>query len=271
MLGELRDELISSIQDNLSVIAEDYPIQKIGTVYEEVAGWSQALGICNLLLYADSDRFFENLLRSGQTRRAFLSKCNAHGVTTDYQQAISRWESFFDVVAADDLDIAQQIVTFSPKEWITDGEYEEDFCYYLFFHTIVAAPASPDHASLKGILDRFARALQGAASLRFDICQSFYTGDPDQFGDAFNRLLLERQAEMERDSQTGLADDMTFAPRSQVFVEGLALLRMAERAGFEVEADYLFCPSLGRKPRLRPPPVDVYEEIDRSNASKAWP
>jgi hypothetical protein len=269
MLDELRQDLIDAIKENLSIVAEAYPVEEAGVAYEELATWFQALGICNLLLYASPERFYENLLRSGHTRTAFLRKCQAQRVASDYQMAISRWESLFDAIAAADFDGAREIVELSPDEWVRDGEYEDDFCYYLFFHTVISAGPGSDPVTLERILERFAAAAKGVPSPRLAVCQALHARDDEGFQDAFGQLLNARAATIERDAQTIVADEPSFVPRSHVFVEGLALLRMAERAGLQVEDEYRFCPSLARQPRTGPAPEDVYVEIDRYNASGA--
>ena len=40
----------------------------------------------------------------------------------------------------------------------------------------------------------------------------------------------------------------------QVYIDGLALLRIAERLSFTVQAEYLYMPSLARVPMQRPFP-----------------
>jgi hypothetical protein len=41
-----------------------------------------------------------------------------------------------------------------------------------------------------------------------------------------------------------------------VFVEGLAILRLADQAGFPTEPEYPGCPALARLPSTVPPPAD---------------
>jgi hypothetical protein len=48
-------------------------------------------------------------------------------------------------------------------------------------------------------------------------------------------------------------DVHVFAQR-HISIEGLALLRIADRRGIRTESDYLYCPSLARLPASRPCP-----------------
>lgn len=266
MLAELREELIEGIQEELSIVAGDYPAAESGGAYEQAAEWLQALGICNLLLYASADRFYENLIRSGHTRRAFLQKCRDEPDPSNHRLAISRWESFFDAVAAEDLPLAREIVALSPAEWVRTGEYEDDFCYVRFLHQLVVGGSTADREVLRSTLERFAAVLDGEASWRWEVCGALYARDAARFEESFQALLASREAEMSALRSTPRAADPGFVPRSTVFVEGLALLRIAEAMGIPAQREYPMCPSLARLPRTAPPPIDVYPEIRREVA-----
>lgn len=266
MLAEVREELIETIQYDLSIVAEDYPASEVGETYEQLALAFQALGICNVLLYASADRLYENLIRSGHTRRAFLVKCRQEGNASSHQLAISRWESFFDAVAGEDLPLAREIVALSSTAWVSSGEYEDDFCYVRFLHQLVAGGSAADRDALRSTLERCAAVLDGEASPRWEVCGALYARDAARFEESFQGLLAAREAEVDALRSTPRAADPGFAPRSTVFVEGLALLRIAEAMGIPVQREYPMCPSLARLPRTAPPPIDVYPEIRREVA-----
>jgi hypothetical protein len=61
-----------------------------------------------------------------------------------------------------------------------------------------------------------------------------------------------------------LGDDVTFEPGSYVFVEGLALLRLADRFGIGPQRrEYPRCPYLVRMTPLRARPDDIFLEIEQ--------
>ena len=164
-------------------------------------------------------------------------------------------------IASGKMDLALELIALSPEKWIPDGEYEDDFCYYYFFHNYIERFNKSDKHLLKGILDQFEKALEGAPSARLNICQAFFDEDKKRFGSEFQNLVLEREIEIEK-QKTVMGYDAAFLPKTYVFVEGLALLRLAEKAGFEVEDEYQFCPGTARIER--PLTVeDIFEELDR--------
>ena len=260
-LAEAREEIVESIQDNLCVVAGGYPIRELADQFELLASSFQALAACNLLLSLDSEGFFRNLVLSGFTRHYFLSRTREERNDSDAHPAISRTESFFDTVAAGAFELAQEIVNLSPDCWVRDGEYEDDFCYYFFFHNFTRGFEDSKKELLESILIQFEKSLEGGTSNRLDICRAFYELDQERFEEAFQALLIERQAQKEEEKLI-LGYDPTFEPRSHVFVEGLALLRLAEKAGFETEEEYQYCPHIARLPMTTPFPDDIYIRID---------
>jgi len=260
-LSEIRKDIIDQIKESLSSIAGGYPVDKLGNVFEETASCFQSLGICNLLLNLDADGFFRNLILSGFTRRYYLKRSRQENNISDEHLGISRTESLFDIIAAGDIELAREIVDLSPGQWVPDGEYEDDFCYYSFFHNYIKTFDKSDKTLLKNILDQFEKALEGAPSARLNICQAFYYLDKQGFSSEFQNLILEREIEIET-HKTIMGYDIAFLPKTYVFVEGLALLRLAEKAGFNVEDDYQFCPDITRIER-RLVVEDIFEELDR--------
>ncbi|MEW5802448.1 MAG: Imm49 family immunity protein [bacterium] len=233
---------------------------KVGNLFEETASCFQALGICNLLLSLDLAGFSRNLIFSGYTRRYFLNQSRLEGNISDEHLAISRNESFFDAIAAGAVELAREIADLSFDEWMKDGEYEDDFCYYLFFHNYLKGSENFDRAFLKKILARFEKSLERSSSGRLSICCAFYTLDQRGFEEGFQELVNERQNQIE---SYRLSNDLTFEPKSHVFVEGLALLRIAEKAGFPIQREYQYCPAIARVPASASLPGDIYGEIER--------
>jgi hypothetical protein len=265
-LSETREELISALQDNLSALLRPVRIAQVGVELEEAALWFEALAICNLLIHADTDRFYENLVKSGHTRRYFLAKSAQEGNTGDYQLAISRWDSFLDAVVAGHFPLAREIVALSPDDWVRDGEYEDDFCYRRFLHRFIMPPEADREARLQTDLQRWQRWLKGQPSARLDCCAALLARDGAAFQLAFDELIAQRQAEIAKQRKTLLAADLAFGPRSQVFIEGLALLQLAQRLGFALRPDYPLCPALARLPASRPFPDDLFPELEAARA-----
>lgn len=266
-LSDTREELIDSIQENLSVLLNRVSIAKVGRELEEAALWLEALGICNLLIYGDTDRFYEHLIRSGHVRRYFLTRSEREGHVNDYQFAISRWDSFLDVVAVGHFSLAREIVSLSAIDLVAAGEYEDDFCCRYFMHQFIGPPSPTRDHGLQSTRARWRGWLGALASIRFDLCAALASEDEQAFAVSFDQLIAARRAEVVRHRRMALAAEITFEPRSLIYVEGLAFLRLAERLGFETRSDYPMCPALARLPPSKALPDDMFVDIDAARDS----
>jgi hypothetical protein len=257
-----RDNVIDFLQENLSIVAGGKPVKVLGEVFEDIASEFQALGICNLLTTAEPAGFFRNLILSGFTRRYFLRRSRTEGNVAGEHLAISRTMSVFDCLAAGALDLALEIVQLSPADWFPDGEYEDDFAYHRFFHLYIQGFQKAGRQPLMEVLAQFERALEGNESPRLKICHSVLAADAVKFAEAFEELLQEREQQMKVRRKLG-GDDPTIEPCSAVFVEGLALLWIADRIALPTEPEYPFCQSVGRAPPKPALPNDLYVDVDK--------
>jgi hypothetical protein len=217
-----------------------------GRFYEILSDSRRALAILRLLAHGDIHGFHCELIRSAKARRRYLALC-ARESYTDFHYACSRSEPFFDALAAGAFDLARDIAALSPKEWREGDEYEDDYCYARFLYDFSGgAGALPGGAD--GLLEKFNAALLGAPAGRFKMCKVLNARDFDAFDGAFSDLLDERIAEVESD-QAGLAqEDPCLAIGTYVYIEGLALLNLADQAGFKTRREYPLCPALARAP-----------------------
>lgn len=255
-LIEERDALVVDIEFCVKAIANPRnTIDRIGDVCEQIAEKYRVLAICRLLADADTDGFYHDLLRSAKTREYYLSRCRAENYA-DFHVVSSRSEPFFDAIAANDFSLARNIAGLSPQEWWSEDEYEDDFWYIYFLKYISFDPTIQDE--LDEILQRFEISLEGASSARFDVCKALLVPDQEAFDDAFNNLVLDRNSEIEREKELFFMEEMNILMNRHVFVEGLAVLRVAEKAGLQTQGEYLYCPALARLPMKRPFPDDGY-------------
>jgi hypothetical protein len=260
-LAELRDEVVDLLEDELTVVAGGASVVELGGVLERISVLFQALGVADLLLFADRDRYRKNLVLSGYARRYHLRRSRDESATSEYR-AISRSPAFFDALVARHDALAAEIVERSSTQWIPAGEYEEDYCYYQFLHYFAASPRDADRAGLQALLDRAGAVLGGVEDPRIEICRAFYDADEASFLQAFDELL-HAQERWATENEVRLAHDPAFQLRSRLFVEGLALLDLAQSVGFDVEPEYRYCPSLARLSPSSLWPPDLFVEVDR--------
>ncbi len=256
-LSETKEEIVELVEENLEVIATGYPMAEVGDTFEDVAKNLEALGCCKLLLELDVDRFHRDLVWAGYARRYFLKRSQVEQ-HVDFHHARSRCNSFFCAIAAGDIALAAEIGALSPEAWMPDGEYEEDFAYFRFVHLLLAGADPGQTAPLVEQIE----TVQGKPSPRLSVVQAFQAGDAAAFEAAFTALADARndQADAQLDAFMG---DPSYRPRASVFVEGLALLRLAElrRLGPK-RREYPRCPYAARATRVSPQPEDIFVELE---------
>lgn len=267
-LRDARTEILELLKEQLSIIAGGYPAAKLGEVFEDVAKCFQAIGCANLLISADAEGFHRNLIWAGFTRRHFLNRSLAERSADDFHLARSRCESFFCTIAAGDILLAREIGDLSAQRWLPDGEYEDDFSYHLFLSLVINGSDAPACASA---LERLEGSLRGAPPTRLDICRAIHARSSADFEAAFG-ALLDAHLQWVEEGRSLFSDDVTFAPRSYVFVEGLALMRLAEQLQIGPrEREYPLCPSIARVNPLRARPDDLLVEIEQTMRGQRGP
>ena len=262
-LNEIHQNIVLDIKSNLEIVASGSPMRDIGYTFEELSTQFQVLGICQLLEYADIAEFRVNLVRSGYSKRYFLRKSEEQENTDDHHLALSRSEAFLDTIAADHLELAQEIARLSLRKWVADWEYEDDYYYYYFLHTVVIAYDNLPKTQLKSILNKFESSLEGLGSLRFEICKSILARDKENFHENFKSLLETISIAQEEKRQIVESYEYLFWPRSFISVEGFALLKIAELVGIQCIEEYPLCPNMGYLSTRRQDYLDPFMEIEK--------
>jgi hypothetical protein len=248
---ELHDSIRIYIDFVIEFVERDPSIQSLGKRCHEISRHYRALGACALLAEADIDAFFHNLIRSAQTRQYFLDRCRQENYSSDFYMAASFNGPFFDAVAANQFRLAEEIARLSPQEWRERDEYEDDFAYTHFLHGLVMNQ-SEGLVLGPAILERLEKALEGAPSPRLAACQAILARDTEGFESAFADLLAAREAEIAAARSTSEAEEVVFEPEAGVFVEGLALLKLAGRLGLSPAPEHPMCPSIARRTDYHP-------------------
>ena len=229
----------------LGLLADEAPLLERGALSEQVSGSMRVHGILSLLVHGDSDAFYHCLIRSALARKVYLD-ASVRTSELNFHNAVSRSGAVFDALAAKAYQLVKDLSVASPKEWMPAGEYEDDFYFSHFFHIF---PLNPEATStIEPILAGFEEALGGDEAPELDVCRALYTRQQSAFDEAFQSLLEKRTIEIEDDMARGQLIDVDVYCQRNIYVEGLAILNVAERLGFELQDEYLYCPSLARMP-----------------------
>ncbi len=244
-LLEASEELVTYLNFYIYEIQNSHDPAQRGSSAMAVSQYYEAVGICELLLDAEIDGFFHHLIRSAQTRKwLFQQALDTEGYPTKVLKA-SFNQPLFDAIAASQIELAREISKLSPDTYFSDVEYEDDFCYSYFLHRFLLGSPKKE---LNNILNRFEEVLEGDESPRLDLCRLLLDPDPRASEEAFLGLLEERKEKMQEfEDFSSYSDDALFYPNKNIFIEGLAWLRLLEDVGISMNDEYGFCPSIVRR------------------------
>ncbi len=231
---------------------ETYELAELGVIAMNLHRKLRGLAIIALLTQGDVDKFCHTLIRSAMVHEVYLQRMRQAQNPDDHHLASGRIDPVLDALAAGDIELAHRIAWMSPRSWFPQREYEDDFCFAQVIHRLIHGVAAP--AVYEPFLLQFERALNGQASPRMDVLHALVHKAQPDFDDAFDALLQARQAEIRKAIARAQIEDAAVLAERQVFIEGLALLRLADRQGMKTRGDYLYCPSLARRPMRTPLP-----------------
>jgi hypothetical protein len=258
--------LVDEARARMARLIVPAPIGNKAENLRELTRLFEGVGICKLITAGDVEKCRENWIRGAQARRYFLRKSHDEGNLADRFLALSRVQAVMDAVAAGDDTLARDIVALSIHEWNPDWEYEDDFCYYLFFHGLVVNPQFAQTPEAEALLGRFARALEGKPSVPLELCQAAAAREPEPFRAAFEGLVAryEKENEEKRVKFTEYTSGAVFWPASFVSIEALAWLRLAASLGVEPADEFAFCPAEARRITSGAAVPDLFESLERA-------
>jgi hypothetical protein len=250
----LRDDgetLSYDIAFTLGAVSDpSHPFDTLGATTIEVCDKLRAIAVMVLLVKADTDRFHHNLIRSALARERYLARCLQEGAVSDHHRASGRSGALLDAITAVQLDLAARIAALSPADMLVGHEYEDDYCFAQAIHRWLL-PSPPDD-EVTALLDRFEAYRPEDA--RIGVCRALSARDQAAFDAAFDELLVQRDADIEEAKARASERDPVVEAHRLVYVDGLALLRLAGLRGLATRPDYRFCPSLARLPMRAPFP-----------------
>ena len=232
---------------------DGFEIEELGQISNDLCNKLRALAIIALLTEGDSDKFLHNLVRSGHVREIFLARLKQADYQAEHHLASGRFDALLDAVASSDVELAQRIAWLSPRTWETQREYEDDFCYAQILHRLVHGVQAA--LVYQPFIDRFEEILDGQASARLDVVRALVARSQTDFEESFEALLQERQDEIAANIARYQLEEPQIVAERQIFIEGLALLRLAGIVGLTTQTEYLYCPSNARLPMRNPVPI----------------
>jgi hypothetical protein len=243
------EDLLSYANMLIETAVAQESVTSMGKLCNDISRYYRAIGICGLLLNADTEVYFHALIQSALTRKYYLDRCIKENHLDDPARKSSFVAPLLDAVAANQFSLASQIAALSPDVWQEGYEYEDDFTYAAFLHEFILFNET-SRDKLQRILDRWEGVLEGNSDPRFDLCHALFSRNQSQFEEAYYDLLNAHDNRMSEIADpkldSSLAKEYTFEPNRWIFVEGLAMLRIADKLELRTEREYKLCPSIAR-------------------------
>ncbi|HEX5753832.1 MAG TPA: Imm49 family immunity protein [Archangium sp.] len=231
------EELEDGLRQPLTSLQREELLTRLST-YRRIA----AIGA--LLAEGDVPAFRHDLRLSATARRELLL-CSPEPAAPSRFRCASRVEPLFDALAAGEIGLARDIAQHSPHRWVADEEFEDDFRYADFLREHLLAGAKTPSPGEERALAAFQKCSGDSGSPRLAVCESLSNRDQEAFDAALEDLLVERDAEF-RNAGPPL-HPQRFHTERHVFIEGLALLRLAEERGLSTQPEYRMMPGLARR------------------------
>ena len=228
----------------------EYPVEHLGELCADLCKRLRTLAISQLLQEGKNNSFFHNLIRSGKVREGYLSRAVASKLAPDYLRCSGRYDPLLDAMAANEFALARQIVKVSLTEMLEGHEYPDDYHYAQGLHRLILN----DSLGCETIVEKFDICLEGENSPRRDLLKSLSRRNQNDFDTAFKMLLEDREREIAANIARGQFADLYVSTARSIFIEGLAILRLAEKFQLVTEDEYLFCPSMARTAMTEPFP-----------------
>ncbi|MFP2926891.1 Imm49 family immunity protein [Pyxidicoccus sp. 3LG] len=208
------------------------------------------LGCGALLASYDTERFGRCLFCAADLYLQLLEGKAGWPHLDPYDMARSRGQPLLDALAIGDWGLAARVGRSMEPRWREGLEYEEDFCFFecLPLLATLAAGQPPADAALQDSLDRMRRATQGIDYPRLGVLEALVQVDAEHFEEALLPLIAEHKAEVARQRKSGLGDAVFLRTEAHVFVEGIALVRLARALGLRTRSQYPLIPPAALKP-----------------------
>ena len=257
--ANLRDRLTDLLQEMTS----SNSLNDVGPIYFNVCYFYRLLGICALLMNADVTKFQDCLFKSARAKLHFLSLSGSERTAGPITLCTSKNFPFYDALAIADFKTADELAFLSPKNHFEGVEHEDDFLHQHFLHLYVTSGMGRARNDLEDILGRYEEVISGKESCRFGLCASLISNDSDRFNLEINQLVMQRHEKFQELSRMTSFNPDILKTEKYIFIEGIALVQLAEARGLRVHKEYRFIPSIARKLRKTPFPAhDSWKEID---------
>jgi hypothetical protein len=222
----------------------------------EVCYRHRQLGCGLLLERRDVDGFQHALYRSAHLYLWLLEQRDLHARLDTFFLCKSRALPLLDAVAIGHHELARSMGRKMVFPFQAHMEIEEDYLYFDLLAAFLVKESEGEEA-----LVRFEDYLQGEPCPRLEAVKALIHRDAEGFWEALPDVTLEWEEQFEADRISGAMDPFARHTEDSVFVEGMALIRLAEARGIRRREGLPFIPDVAFQAPSKPFPKDVTPEL----------
>jgi hypothetical protein len=256
VLENVRDDSLFGLEESVRAIQRHDALERSGQAYVVAATCHRRLAFCALLVDARPDRFAAHLCHSAHARLHFLQLvAGGHGAEPRFLCATQEF-SFIDALVAGQPDLAMGIARLAARRHDPVFEYEDDFLLHHFLHQFLLTVRGAGSADLPALLERWEAVLEGGSDTYLDACRALLHRQAHTFDEALQATIDARLLRFQKFPRDSGPNDELRKTEGAVFMNGLAMLQLAELQGMDTRREYPTLPSMARVPagRHAPPP-----------------
>ncbi|NOJ82684.1 immunity 49 family protein [Myxococcus xanthus] len=200
------------------------------------------IAVATLLVDGNPQGFFLNLCRMAENGRRVQRLLADRGLPPPPAR---RNTPLLGALAAGHFSLAEAVAASAATQWQQGAEYEDEFLWAAALQHLTRTPSAP----LESILVPLEKVGQEPYASRVAMARALVSRDAAAFAEAFAAACLDHGIVTEKRARSLATPVTSFAPHRFVWLEGLALLRLAERAGIAPgDTGFRYCPPLARVP-----------------------
>ncbi|NTX60211.1 immunity 49 family protein [Myxococcus sp. CA051A] len=197
-----------------------------------LAHYYRLRAIAGFLETGETTPYLADLHRAGQTRLYYLRGCEQGATGTPRFWRTSRNRAFFDCLAINDLETAEELARLCDERWVDALEYEDDFLFPQFLQRFFLELRAPrPTGTLPALLARFARVIGEEGSPFHSLCLALHAGHTDRFESSLEAIVQRRAGNYARAAHFNDLPPLILHTERYIDVQAVAIIRLAQESG----------------------------------------
>lgn len=240
----LRADAADLLGEIMDVFRTDGTREELLEAGETIVSGFHLVGAATLLVDGNSQGFFLNLCRMAENWRRLIRLLRSRGLEPPSARHTT---ALLGALAAGDFDLADALAAESATPRQAD-DYEDEHLWATILQGL-ARLTPPPPGSLEPLIQKLEAVGSEEYPPRCEMARALLAPDAKAFREAFEAARLGYEIATEEKAKDFTTPVTPFAPHRFLWLEGLALLRLAERRGVvPASAQYTYCPPLARVP-----------------------